>query len=172
MKSFKALANPFQFDGHDIHVAVDQDQNVWFNLVDIVTAMQLQSLSTSGAELIPNHWRVELPGTDIEFINEPGVFKLIFQHGLSSNLQIAEWIVSDVMAVFRRNNFFNELTPEQRLDYGRRIDDLVNLINQNKSVSIKRLLVSELTDCCNLVGRQLPADVLSNTDDLSREQHE
>ncbi|WP_289283275.1 MULTISPECIES: BRO-N domain-containing protein [unclassified Methylophaga] len=160
MSNLKTLANPFTFKGHDVRVAVTEQGGVLFHAEDIAKVLGMDKVMFEDAvRLIPGDWRMVLPGSDFIFITEPAVFKLIFHYQSEQAVSLAEWIVQDVLTTLRKHDFFGELNPALRLEYSKTITDLTMQLLSNRSEHIRDVLVAELRDCCNLVGRQLPAAV-------------
>lgn len=160
MNNLKTLANPFTFKGQDVRVAVTEQGGVLFHAEDIADAMAMDSNTLEDAvRFIPGNWRVVLPNTDMIFLTEPAVFKLIFHYQSEQAVSLAEWIVQDVLTTLRKHDFFGELNPALRLEYSKTITDLLQQLTSNRSGHVRDVLVAELRDCCNLVGKELPAAI-------------
>lgn len=160
MANLRTLANPFEFNGHDLRVAVNDKGEVLFNADDIADSLGFDKNSADEAiRLIPGNWRYSLPETSLLFINEAAVFKLIFHYQSENAVSLAEWIVHEVLSTLRKNDFFNEVNPTLRLETSRTIADLSIQIMTNRSDHIRDVLVAELRDCCNLIGRKMPASI-------------
>ena len=121
-------------------------------------------------ENVPDEWFTMLylntvkGGKEAIFINEPGLYHLIFRSNKPKAREFANWVCSDVLPEIRKNGFFGTINDKQRLDYSKQISKLAIQLSETKDGMLVKFLVSELRTLCNLVGQPMPELHLLHTD--------
>jgi len=161
MNPLKTLANPFQFSQMDVRTAVGQDDQVWFCAKDVCDALDI-SWSSQTLENMPDEWfmvikLITIKGErDANFINEPGLYRLIFRSNKPKAIEFSNWVCSEVLPTLRKNGFFGQIAPRDRLAYSKQIIDITKTLTTTKDAMLQKLLIDELRDCSNSVGRTMP----------------
>ena len=169
MTNLKTLANPFQFSDLDVRTAVDNDDQVWFCAKDVCAALDI-SWSSATLDNMPNEWLMGMKVITIQgereavFINEPGLYRLIFRSNKPKAIEFSNWVCSEVLPTIRKNGFFGSINGKDRLQYSKQIIDITTKLTTNKDAMLFKMLVMELRDCCNLIGRPMPDLALLGTD--------
>lgn len=169
MSNLRTLANPFQFSELDVRTAVDAEDNVWFCAKDVCEALDI---TWSGATLenIPEEWFMVLRlntikgERDANFINEPGLYRLIFRSNKPKAIEFSNWVCAEVLPTLRKNGFFGVVSGKDRLAYSKQIVDITTRLTITKDAMLHKMLVAELRDCCNLIGRTMPDMALLGKD--------
>ena len=169
MNNLKTLANPFQFSEIDVRTAVDSDDQVWFCAKDVCEALDI-TWNGSTLDNMPDEWKgvlkLRTPGGEQEanFINEPGLYRLIFRSNKPRAVEFSNWVCKDVLPSIRKNGFFGTINAKDRLAYSKQILSVTTTLTKNKDAMLHKLLTAELRDCCNLIGLQLPDMALLGQD--------
>lgn len=109
MNNLKTLANPFQFNNSDVRTAVGEDDQVWFCAQDICEILEINYFD-SKIESMPNEWKAVLQIDSDEddkyiiFINELGMYKVIFQYETPKSIDFSNWIFFKVLPKMRDVN--------------------------------------------------------------------
>jgi len=156
----KTLANPFSFNNIDIHIAVDE-QYIWFNAMDVCRAIDVP-WSEDLLAVLPDDWMMSLKFEDDEgissawFINAPGLYRLLFDPPREVSILFSNWAHYDLWPVIKQNGFFPQLTSSERISCSDQIVNILGQLNQDHSSQAQSILIAELRDCCNLIGRRVP----------------
>lgn len=163
MNRLRTLANPFQFSEMDIRTAVGDDDQVWFCAKDVCEALDIAWTGSSVTlENMPNEWFMAMNlmtkkgEREAIFINEPGLYRLIFRSNKPKAIEFSNWVCTEVLPTIRKNGFFGEISGTLRLAYSKQILQITSTLTTNKDALLYKLLTAELRDCCNLIGRPLP----------------
>jgi prophage antirepressor-like protein len=164
MSLLRTLANPFQFIEQDIRTATDENDNVWFCAKDICTALDIVwSGSSATLENMPENWKgllkLQTPGgeQDAVFINEPGLYRLIFRSNKPKAVEFSNWVCEVVLPELRRNGVFGELDVKAEILLDKRIDELSHQLISTKNAFRRKLLMDRLRRVCNIAQQPLPA---------------
>lgn len=161
MSNLRTLANPFQFSDLDVRTAVDGDDQVWFCAKDVCVALEI-TWSTMTLGNMPKEWVMGLNLSTIKgdreanFINEPGLYRLIFRSDKPKAIEFSNWVCSEVLPTLRKNGFFGTINGKERLQYSKQIVDITTRLTVTKDAMLFKMLYLELRDCCNLIGRPMP----------------
>ncbi len=131
MSEFKTLANPFQFSNLDVRTAVDEQGDVWFCAKDVCLALEI-SWSGGSKTLgnMPTHWRGVFPEKtpggvqETVFVNEAGVYKLIFRSDKPKAEEFANWVCAEVLPQIRKHGFYGSLPAKDYIAVVKQIADL------------------------------------------------
>ena len=169
MSTLRTLANPFQFSELDVRTAVDAEDNVWFCAKDVCGALDI-TWTTVTLDNMPNEWFMGLKLSTIKgereaiFINEPGLYRLIFRSNKPKAVEFSNWVCAEVLPTIRKNGFFGVISGKDRLAYSKQIVDITTRLTITKDAMLHKMLVAELRDCCNLIGRTMPDMALLGKD--------
>jgi prophage antirepressor-like protein len=113
---------PFLFKNDEVRTAIAEDGQVWFCAKDVCRVLNL-TWSGSTLQKLPKKWvamlRHDTPGgvQEVAFVNEPGVFKLIFRSTKPEAEKFANWVCEEVLPSLRKHGSFGALsvTDEDRL---------------------------------------------------------
>lgn len=164
MNLLRTLANPFQFSSIDVRTATDESDNVWFCAKDVCSALDIVwSGSSATLENIPDNWLMvwKLQTTHGEreaiFINEPGLYRLIFRSNKPKAVEFSNWVCEVVLPELRRNGVFGELDVKAEILLDKRIDELSHQLVSTKNAFRRKLLMDRLRRVCNIAQQPLPA---------------
>ncbi len=159
--NLRTLANPFQFTNQDVRTAVDHNDELWFCAKDVCEILDI-SWTSHTLDNMPNKWFMVVSYTTIKgkrdtvFINEPGLYHLIFRSNKPKAKEFADWVCSEVLPSIRKNGFFGTITETQRLAYSKQIISLATSLSNTKDAMLVEILVNELRTLCNLAGQPMP----------------
>jgi prophage antirepressor-like protein len=155
------LANPFQFDTTDIRTATDENGEVWFCAKDVCAVLDI-SWSSMTLENMPENWvmvinLITIKGErEAKFINEAGIYRLIFRSNKPNAEAFANFICEEVLPAIRKNGFYGTIDLKTRLALGKEINSLVNQIVTSKNVFELKMLIPQLRNYCNIAGLKIP----------------
>jgi prophage antirepressor-like protein len=161
--NLKTLANPFQFADLDVRTATDEHGEVWFCAKDVCAALDIAwKGSTDTLENMPENWKGILklrpPGgeQDAVFINEAGLYHLIFRSNKPKAKEFANWVCETVLPEIRKTGFFGALEIKDQISISKQIAALAAQITDTKNAFQRRLLMDQLRRLCNLVSQPIP----------------
>jgi len=163
MSDFKTLANPFQFESLDVRTAVDHNENVWFCAKDVCDVLEIVWKGASASlENMPENWFMvwnlqTIKGErDAYFINEAGLYFLIFRSQKPKAKEFANWVCEDVLPQIRKHGFYGTLPPKDYIAVVKQIADLTERLTDTKNAFTHQLLISPLRNLCNMAGHPMP----------------
>lgn len=163
MADLRTLANPFQFAEFDVRTAVGEDDQVWFCAKDVCEALFIEWKGASATlENMPDDWFMVWNLQTIKgereaiFINEPGLYRLIFRSNKPKAVEFSNWVCQEVLPTIRKNGLFGTVSGRDRLSYSKQIVEITTKLTQTKDAMLHKMLVAELRDCCNIIGRPMP----------------
>jgi prophage antirepressor-like protein len=160
-QDFKTLANPFQFADLDVRTATDEHGEVWFCAKDVCAALDI-SWSSMTLENMPDNWKgvIKLitPGGEqsANFINEAGLYHLIFRSNKPKAKEFANWVCETVLPEIRKTGFFGAIEIKDQISISKQIAALAAQITDTKNAFQRRLLMDQLRRLCNLVNQPIP----------------
>ncbi|WP_432745738.1 BRO family protein [Methylobacter sp. G7] len=163
MTDFKTLANPFQFTDLDVRTATDEHSEVWFCAKDVCAALDI-SWSSMTLENMPENWKgvIKLitPGgeQDAYFINEAGLYHLIFRSNKPKAKDFANWVCETVLPEIRKTGFFGTIDIKDQISISKQIESLSLQIVNTQNAYRRRLLQDQLRRLCNIVNQPIPPD--------------
>lgn len=163
MSDLTPLLNPFLFSELEVRTAVDEHGEVWFCAKDVCAVLDI-SWSGRGNTLksLPETWVMVSYHETIKgeretiFINEPGVFKLIFRSNKPKAEEFANWVCEEVLPQIRKNGFFGELSPKEYIAVVQQISRLEFRLTDSKNAFTHELLLKPLQNLCNMAGQPMP----------------
>jgi len=168
----KTLANPFQFSELDIRTATDEHSEVWFNAKDVCTALDIVwSGSSATLENMPENWKgvwkLQTPSAengrgggeqDAVFINEAGLYHLIFRSNKPKAKEFANWVCETVLPEIRKTGFFGAISIKDQINISKQIESISLQIVNNSNAFRRKLLQDQLRRLCNIVNQPVPPD--------------
>lgn len=178
MSAFRTLANPFQFADLDVRTAVDDNDNVWFCAKDVCEALDITwSGSSVTLQNMPENWKGVLKlktpsaengrgGGEQEsvFINESGLFHLIFRSNKPKAVEFSNWVCEEVLPTLRKNGFYGKLSAKDYIAVVKQISLLTSQLTETKNAFTHELLINPLRNLCNMAGHPMPKiELISKT---------
>lgn len=161
----KTLANPFQFAELDIRTATDEHSEVWFCAKDVCEALDIVWSGTSATlENMPDNWLMVWKLQTIQgereaiFINEAGLYHLIFRSNKLKAKDFANRVCETVLPKISKTGFFGTIGIKNRSSISRQIDSISLQIVNNKNAFRRKLLQDPLRRLCNIVNQPIPPD--------------
>ena len=71
-------------------------------------------------------------------------------------MAVANWVHTEVLPAIRNKPFFDDLPATQRISYSRQLVALTSQLATTQDAMLHKLLMDELRDLCNLMGRPMP----------------
>lgn len=159
----KTLANPFQFADLDVRTATDEHSEVWFCAKDVC---EILDITWSGATLenMPDNWFMALKLNTIKgereaiFINEAGLYHLIFRSNKPKAKEFANWVCETVLPEIRKTGFFGTIDIKDQISISKQIESLSLQIVNTQNAYRRRLLQDQLRRLCNIINQPIPPD--------------
>ena len=157
----KTLANPFQFYDLDIRTATDEHGEVWFCAKDVCEVLDI-SWSSMTLENMPENWfmvinLITIKGErDAYFINEAGLYHLIFRSNKPKAKDFANWVCETVLPEIRKTGFFGAISIKDQINISKQIDSISLQIVNSSNAYRRKLLQDQLRRLCNLVNQPIP----------------
>ncbi len=157
----KTLANPFQFADSDIRNATDENGEVWFCAKDVCAVLDI-SWPSMTLENMPENWfmvinLINIKGErDAYFINEAGLYHLIFRSNKPKAKEFANWVCETVLPEIRKTGFFGAIEIKDKINVAKQIDVLSLQIIKTKNAFRRKLLQDQLRRLCNIVNQPIP----------------
>lgn len=111
---------------------------------------------------------------DTNFINEAGLYRLIFRSNKPKAEEFANWVCEVVLPQIRKNGYFGKVTAKDYISTVKQIDLLTIRLINSKNAFTHALLVNPLKNLCNMAGHPMPdIQLISQTlaeDELADEQ--
>ncbi len=157
----KTLANPFQFADLDVRTAIDEHNEVWFCAKDVCEILDI----TWGGPTLENMpekckgmLKLHTPGGEqnTNFINEAGLYRLIFRSNKPKAEQFADWVYEEVLPAIRKHGFFGALPAKDYIAVVKQISQLTDQLTDTKNAFTHQLLVKPLRNLCNMAGHPMP----------------
>lgn len=157
------IENPFTFSEVEVRTAIDAQGEALFCAKDVCQSLDIKWAGRGNTlKSIPDEWVMvsyheTIKGVkEIIFLNEAAVYKMIFRSNKPKAVEFANWVCSEVLPTIRKQGFFGELPAHQRLNYSRQLLNLSKELVRTKDAMICNLLMGEIRDLCNLLGRPMP----------------
>ena len=162
-RSLETLANPFQFSQRDIRTAVDDNGEVWFCAKDVFEALGIAWKGSKGSLMnCQEKWQMvwylqtSFGEKEMIFISEAAVYQTTFRSNKPEAVAFAEWVCEEVLPTIRRQGFFGKLDGKHRLACSKQIVEIGARLTATKDAMYFSLLLGELRDLCNLIGKPIP----------------
>jgi prophage antirepressor-like protein len=93
---------------------------------------------------------------EVIFINEAGLYRLIFRSQKPNAEAFATWICETVLPSIRRNGFFGVVSPKDQISIITAIDKLTSKVCESRNVFEIQTLVPQLKTLHNMIGSTMP----------------
>lgn len=93
---------------------------------------------------------------DANFINESGLYSLIFRSNKPKAKEFANWVLAEVLPQIRKHGFFGVLPTKDYLAVVKQIADLTNRLTDTKNAFAHQMLTPPLRNLCNMAGHPMP----------------
>lgn len=90
---------------------------------------------------------------DAVFINEAGLYHLIFRSNKPKAKEFANWVCETVLPKIRKTGFFGTLSIKDQISISRQIDSISLQIVNNNNAFRRKLLQDPLRRLCNIVNQ-------------------
>jgi len=174
MSHLNNIPNPFHFDHFDVRTATDKNQNVWFCAKDICDVLDITWKGTSATlGNMPKNWFMVWNLQTIKgeraagFINEPGLYRLIFRSNKPLAIEFSNWVCEVVLPELRKNGSFGKIDIKTEIAIDKRIDELSQQLVGTKNAFRHELLTERLRRMCNIAGQPVP-DITLITQDIEK----
>jgi len=166
----KEIANPFLFTTQAVRTATDEKQEAWFCAKDVCAALDIAWRGLETLENMPENWKgvrnLRTPGGEQEaiFINEAGLYRLIFRSQKPKAEEFANWVCAEVLPAIRKHGYFGAVKPRDYLNIIKQIDYLTLQVVISKNVFQLTTLLEQLHTLHNMAGSKMPALELVKAD--------
>jgi len=161
--SIQQISIPHVFEGERIRTAITTCGEVLFCAKDLCSALGIAWCGPgSTLRSVPKEWQrcesFPTPGgiQKVTFVNEAGAYRLIFRSSKPRMMAVANWVHTEVLPAIRNKPFFDDLPATQRISYSRQLVALTSQLATTQDAMLHKLLMDELRDLCNLMGRPMP----------------
>lgn len=157
----KTIANPFHFANLDVRTAVDDQNKPWFCAKDVCQSLDI-TWNGSTLQNMPEEWVTMLKLStvtgekDAVFIDESGLFHLIFRSNKPKAREFSSWVCGTVLPEIRQSGFFGTLKIADQINISKQIDSISLQLTQTKNVFRRALLQDQLRRMCNLINQPVP----------------
>ena len=157
------LKAPFLFSENDIRTALDEAGNPWFCARDICLALDiLWSGGSKSLGNMPENWQGAVyyptPGGRQEtiFVNEAGLYKLIFRSNKPKAEEFANWVCEEVLPSIRKTGGYGVGKAVDLLACHKAIHAFLDDLMKTKSVVKREMLIASLQTLCTMAGIKMP----------------
>jgi prophage antirepressor-like protein len=165
------LANPFQFQTLDVRTATDENGEVWFCAKDVCAVLDITwSGASNTLKNIPENWFMVASDATIKgerdtyFVNEAGLYNLIFRSDKPKAKEFANWVCETVLPQIRRHGFYGKVSQKEYLAVINEVNKITRTIVSSKNVFEIQTLLPQLKTLHNMAGSKMPALELVNAD--------
>ncbi|WP_104430300.1 BRO-N domain-containing protein [Methylobacter tundripaludum] len=90
------------------------------------------------------------------FINEAGLYHLIFRSNKPKAKEFANWVCETVLTEIRKTSFFGTISIKDQINISKQIESISLQIVTNKNAFRRKLLQDPLRRLCNIVNQPIP----------------
>ncbi len=158
----KEIANPFLFTTQAVRTATDEHQEVWFCAKDVCDVLELDWNGFETLKNMPENWvlvwnlHTSNGKKDTYFINEAGLYRLIFRSQKPKAEEFANWVCSEVLPAIRKHGFYGAVKPRDYLIVIKQIDYLTRQMVSSKNVFQLETTLEQLRTLHNMAGSKMP----------------
>lgn len=95
---------------------------------------------------------------DAYFINEAGLYHLIFRSNKPKAKDFANWVCETVLPEIRKTGFFGAISIKDQINISKQIESISLQIVNTKNAFRRKLLQDQLRRLCNIVNQPIPPD--------------
>jgi prophage antirepressor-like protein len=149
-------------DDADVRTAVADDGGVWFCAKDVAAVLGL-NYSGHFIKGLPETWkglvRHTTPGgvQELQFINEPGLYRLIFRSDKPAAIEFANWVCGEVLPEIRRKGSYGQVTPQDEIQLSKAVAALTQQLEKTKDEFSTRMLIDQIRRLCRTAHHAMPA---------------
>lgn len=151
---------PF-FGDADIRTALADDGGMWFAARDVATALDV---TWSGATLrnVPEEWvsmlrcNTENGFRELQFINEPALYQLIFKSRKPKAIDFANWVCGTVLPAIRKHGAFGALTAKDEVSMTRTLMAALKQLDDTKDAFATQMLISRIRRLSQMLHEPMP----------------
>ena len=100
---------PFEFDGHNIRVQVDEEGRPWWVAQDVCKVLDIKNVSNAVGRLKPGEKSIRQTD-NLLIINESGLYRLIFRSDKPDADRFQDWVFREVLPSIRNTGGYS-ITP-------------------------------------------------------------
>lgn len=159
-----APINPFTFSEAEVRTAIGENDEPLFCAKDVCQILDIKwSGSGTTLENMPEKWFCTLNlrgqrGTgEVVFINEAGLYHLVFRSNKPNAKEFAGWVCEEVLPQLRKYGFYGKVAVKDYIALNKQITQLALQLARTKNSFAARVLYDQLKDYCNIIGKPLPA---------------
>ncbi len=93
---------------------------------------------------------------DAVFINEAGLYHLIFRSNKPKAKDFANWVCETVLPEIRKTGFFGTISIKDQINISKQIESISLQIVNNSNAFRRKLLQDQLRRLCNIVNQPIP----------------
>ena len=93
---------------------------------------------------------------DTYFINEAGLYHLIFRSNKPKAKEFANWVCETVLPEIRKTGLFGTIDIKDQINISKQIESISLQITNTKNAFRRKLLQDQLRRMCNLVNQPIP----------------
>ena len=105
-------------------------------------------------------WKLQTIQSEREavFINEAGLYHLIFRSNKPKAKEFANWVCETVLPEIRKTGFFGAISIKDQVNISKQIESISLQIVNNQNAFRRKLLQDQLRRLCNIVNQPVPPD--------------
>lgn len=163
MRNAAAALITLPFQTQNVRAISDEHGNAWFAAADVCEVLDV-TWSGTGNTLkgIPDEWVSSSPyegergKRDVVFVNEPGLYRLIFRSSKPKAIEFANWVCGEVLPALRKNGHFGSLRVNEEIALTRAASGLLRRLVDTKHAYEREWLQTRLTHVSHTLGQPLP----------------
>lgn len=162
-QSLQSISNPYNFSGHDVRTATDENGEPWFCAKDVYEALGIQWKNRSGSlTRTPEKWisTCYLQGLsgngEVIFIKEPAVFQATFRSNKPDAIKFTEWVCEEVLPSIRKHGYFGTLPAKDLIALRNQKIKLIQELVNCRDQFAKTAYITTLRNICNQLGEPMP----------------
>jgi prophage antirepressor-like protein len=93
---------------------------------------------------------------ELVFINEAGLYRLIFRSNKPKAEEFANWVCSEVLPAIRKHGFYGKVPPKDYVAVVKLIAQLTQQIVETKNAFARTTLIKHLRELHNMAGSKMP----------------
>ena len=155
------ISNPFKFSDSEVRTAIGENNEPLFCAKDVCAVLDI-TWSGNTLENMEESWKgmlkLNTPGgeQDAVFINEAGLYHLVFRSNKPNAKQFASWVCSEVLPQLRKYGFYGEIAVKDYIAINKQIADLTLKLASTKNAFTAKIIYELLKDYCQMVNKTLP----------------
>ncbi|WP_275098048.1 Bro-N domain-containing protein [Sedimenticola hydrogenitrophicus] len=114
--NIQVLPNPFDFETHNVRIAIGRDGEPWFCAKDVFETLGIAWKGVSGSlKNTPEEWQgvcyLQTPGGTQEavFLSEPAVYQTAFISRKPESIAFTKWVCEEILPAIRKQGYYGAL---------------------------------------------------------------